>query len=527
MIPKIARRFGFSPSVPASLVDGWALPLSTADPLELAPRGGAASLLVDETGRIQPTGASWSLDWTLVAGARWIAAGQSGRITQRLVGSAVLETSVETPAGTVVQRVGAAVVDGKPVAILEVENAGGVAIAVGLVARPLIHGGRGYIGEVSVEAQRIEIDGRAALRYATPPATAKAISGAQGDLLQSMPAATVAASTASARCRSGGAQACAVWPLPHTATLRVVVELDGQTSPGAAVPALDEVNRGWLVHLEQGMQVDVDELPVSAGMRACARTLLTGWPSPIESASAVTALAELGFAADVVRCFAALERNDDDLGILMSIARWFQLASHVERHEHLDTILGVAARAAHGAAADHAHRSAISGPAWLTDAFDALSRGLRVIDQPDVAARIEGFVVDDSRLTARADELTTLTNRRDDRWSWGRDNLNSAARYCSAVRAIVVDDRGLDLRLLPELPFSWRGHTIDVLKAPVSGGSLSFGLRWHGARPALLWEIDIDEEADLKLSVPNLDPDFQTTDRSGEALLADPGWNRS
>jgi hypothetical protein len=54
-------------------------------------------------------------------------------------------------------------------------------------------------------------------------------------------------------------------------------------------------------------------------------------------------------------------------------------------------------------------------------------------------------------------------------------------------------------------------------------------VRWHGARPALLWELrrhDADDTTDLPpvtITIPGLDASFRTTDATGETLLAGPG----
>ena len=73
--------------------------------------------------------------------------------------------------------------------------------------------------------------------------------------------------------------------------------------------------------------------------------------------------------------------------------------------------------------------------------------------------------------------------------------------------------------LLPLLPEGWRGQPLEVDDAVLSGGvRLSFAVRWHGERPALLWEAT----APLRLTAPGLDPAFAATDAKGEALLAAP-----
>jgi len=49
---------------------------------------------------------------------------------------------------------------------------------------------------------------------------------------------------------------------------------------------------------------------------------------------------------------------------------------------------------------------------------------------------------------------------------------------------------------------------------------MSFAVRWHGPRPAVLWEIT--GAAGLLITGGAADPSWHTTDASGEALLAAP-----
>jgi hypothetical protein len=85
------------------------------------------------------------------------------------------------------------------------------------------------------------------------------------------------------------------------------------------------------------------------------------------------------------------------------------------------------------------------------------------------------------------------------------------------VRSLLAHE-GADgtVSLLPELPPGWAGKGLEVHDAPARGGRLSFAVRWHGDRPALLWE---GERAGTRLRAPGLDPSWSTTDRRGEALL--------
>jgi dTDP-D-glucose 4,6-dehydratase len=58
----------------------------------------------------------------------------------------------------------------------------------------------------------------------------------------------------------------------------------------------------------------------------------------------------------------------------------------------------------------------------------------------------------------------------------------------------------------------------DVRDVVTHGGTLSFSVRWHGERPALLWERSGGPPA-MTIRAPGIDPAWSTTERSGEALL--------
>ena len=525
MINRLARRLGFQQSVPVALIESWHLPAPTKPVIELAPREGVAACHIDEFGRLQVSEASYTIDFTLAAGARWVAFSEAERVKQQFISPGVLQTTVETPSGPIVQRVAAGVVDGEPVAIVEIENTGGVAIAVGAVVRPTRLDGRGFIGEVEIDAAGIAVDGEAVIRFTSAPATVAAQDGASGDLLLALPDADVANAEAKSRCRSGGAQAAAVWPLPHTATLRLVVHLRGATSAAAAVPTTDDIARGWQAHLKQGLQVEVDELDVGADLAQAAQSVLTLWPNTRDDTPlVVTALAELGFGRDAGRLFDDLERCEDDDAVVRSLARWAQLGEQTHQLEDLDRALGRLARAAHVIAN---RGGELPGQGWLNDALVVLGGRLHQIDQPDVAERVQGFRAhsqSENAVDGVADRLAALDKARDKRGVWPEGHMRAAATYVRAVRALIVDDRGDELRLLPDMPKLWRGRPIDVFGLPVANGNISFGLRWHGPRPALLWEASLAPEAPLTIRVPGIDSEFSTNDRAGETLLADPGW---
>lgn len=535
MIGRIAERLGFDRSVSVALIDDWLVPSLTAAPIELAPRAGFASCRIDEFGRLQIDGEQWTLDLTLAGGARWVAVAEAERVSQCITSPGVVETTVQTPSGPVVQRVAAGVVGGQPVAIVEVENVAGVAIAAGLALRPLRLDGRGYVPEVAASTRGFTVGERMHVTFSREPASVVAHAGADGDVLAHLPAPDAGTTVAAARCRSGGAQAAAVWPLAHTATLRFVVALDGPVNPTASVPSIADISRGWLAHMQPGMRVHVDDLDVGDHLAQATQAVLTLWPDAHDAPLAVLATSELGFGRDVDRFFRSLERCENDELVLAAMARWAQLDSS-DSAVNVEDILARVAQAAH--AVDGRGGRLVGAAPWLNDALLALGGRLHQIGQPDVADRVHSLTVatsEDGASTgvdaAPVTEFLQLTKQRDKRGAWpgavGAGQMASAARFARSVRQIVVADSGVELSLLPSLPTSWRGRAVDVFNAPIANGTVSFGLRWHGPRPALLWEADLVADAPVRISAPGLDPAFASTERQGETLLADPGWKQS
>jgi hypothetical protein len=78
---------------------------------------------------------------------------------------------------------------------------------------------------------------------------------------------------------------------------------------------------------------------------------------------------------------------------------------------------------------------------------------------------------------------------------------------------VVETADGLDL--CRRFPSDWYGAGLEVHDAPTAHGAVSFAIRWHGDRPALLWEAS----GALTLRAPGLDPSWSSTEARGDALL--------
>ena len=98
----------------------------------------------------------------------------------------------------------------------------------------------------------------------------------------------------------------------------------------------------------------------------------------------------------------------------------------------------------------------------------------------------------------------------------------AAADLLTFVRNLLVretSDGGLALCSL--VPHDWLGQQVEVHDAPTHHGLFSFALRWHGDRPALLWELQPHDGATaVRITAPGLDRSWSTTELRGDALLA-------
>ncbi len=102
----------------------------------------------------------------------------------------------------------------------------------------------------------------------------------------------------------------------------------------------------------------------------------------------------------------------------------------------------------------------------------------------------------------------------------------ATAAFLLAAPSFLVVERGPHLArpgglaVLPVVPDAWLGQGIELHDAPTDLGVFGFAVRWHGDRPALLWELTpTDPDRPFRLEAPGLDPAWSSTEPEGEALL--------
>lgn len=435
---------------------------------------------VDARGLIQPGSGEWTLDWWVGASDRWHQASKEAAVRQSDAGTgAVVETRMKLPDGDAVQRVWAVAAGGGPaVAVVEVGNDAATAFAAALVVEA--PGATLSVGPTGVSA-----NGEPVLAWDRPPAATALGPDAIEALLQ---AEGGAGSDATGSDAKGRDTAALVWPLPHTARMAVSASLGrGRIPPPPDLPDADAVVRGWQAHLDRGARIEVPDEGLGRRISRNRRRWL-GHTGRMETAD----VAELGELA--VRLDHHGYHDDAELVLNEIAARWTTKAP-AERlmafAVHHDLTGDAEAASRHVEAVAEAIEAAVRIGAGVP--VEAIERLLVAAGQDRAAGDLLGL------------------------------GLNPAEPSDQGLRAELVADHGDDLVVAPGFRPAWRGGPLAIYELPTRFGPLSYAIRWHGARPALLWELDSRPgQGPVIVRAPALDQSFSSDEPSGEALLAAP-----
>jgi hypothetical protein len=249
--------------------------------------------VVDPRGLLTPWYDGWSLDWWIGAEDRWHFPSREAAVRQQLVSDTpVVETAMRVPGGDAVHRVYAVPGEDGPMAVVEITNRTPTPFAVALAIRPYNPEGLAVVERVGLVDRTVTVDGRPALLLPRRPQRMAASTFHDGDV------ATVVTSGAAGpdapkdeRCEAGLATAAFLFPLAHTATLRVAVPLDAEhrtrrtgltrrrvarvPEPPNPLPDSEAVVRGWQAQTSsRGMRLVLPEGRLASAIEANRRYLL-------------------------------------------------------------------------------------------------------------------------------------------------------------------------------------------------------------------------------------------------------------
>ncbi len=505
-----------------SLPDDWVQPRRSGRWTTIGNLDSPARGLVDPAGLVTIEGAGWSLDWWIGAEDRWHLPCREVAVRQSLIsGSPVVETRLRVPSGDAVHRAYAArSADGSEAVVIEVENQSKIPFAVALAVRPHSQAHVGRIDAIELDGARLLVDGVVAVVLAKSPgrvALSDARSGDSAAVVFAGDAAPVG--PASVSCDEGLAQGALLFPLAHTATLRVLLPLSGGAASidPAVFPAAAQVASGWSTHAGGGTRIEVPDRRLRDAVVASTRHLLLGQGS----AEVAAALDLMGFPAEAARLLTGdtleLARAAAPGATLHAVSRHWELTHDAAfARAVVDLVAALVARLGRTPSDDGAvGHQALAGAVELL----AAAGERRAAEDVRTVAATPGVGA------TAAPELGALLTSASSTWTWastatGHD-LTANATLVTLVRAQLVTELVGGLALSPIVPDAWLGQGWELHGAPTSHGRLSYAIRWHGDRPAVLWELEPHPgAAPATLTAPALDPAWSTIEASGEALLA-------
>ncbi len=268
-----------------------------------------------------------------------------------------------------------------------------------------------------------------------------------------------------------------VLPVGHRSSARVMLRHDGRTDalPGE-MPDVDAVVRGWLAVAERAGRFVV--------------------PDVVDG----VALADRVIAA---RCQAVLHGDDADTAAERLLDLDERVRSNVDEADPV-LVAGLVEELLDGL-----RRARVdAGVARL-----ALAAGVRLLGDDDRAVDDLVAAVAKFRGT-RADDLAS---------AWGAVDPVTSLDVSRHVLPALVHDRlarlaarDLVTLLADGMPADWFGVSCEAHEIAVGARhKVSFAVRWHGERPAVLWEIDGPPGLRLRSGV---DDTWSTVETRGEAL---------
>ena len=269
-----------------------------------------------------------------------------------------------------------------------------------------------------------------------------------------------------------------VLPVGHRATTRVAIQhapRSGRVALPASTSSVEAVVSGWLTVCERASRLGLpDQQLVDAVVSARCDLLLEGPGDPDDG---------------------------DGLGFLADVSQLVRLGEDGEAW--LPEVIGPLERIARR-------------PGRLVD------EALRNVERVAVRAR-------DDRATG--DVASLIARRRADGLAATAAVVPLAERLATAAATEPVA-RGLFIDAVERtfasdgdvlaggLPSAWLGANFEVHGLPTGAGStLSYAVRWHGERPALLWE---QSGPPVELTASAIDPTWSSREPAGETLLAAP-----
>ncbi len=445
----------------------------------------------------------WTLDWWIAAEDRIHTPASEPTVRQQRLGvGPIIQTSVRVPGGDVVQRTWA--YEGG--VVLEFENNTATPVGLTLAVRPYDLTGRSSNPTVHLTSDRMQVDNISVW-----------LSNQARDTVPELGAVIV--------------------PLPHKAIIRAFVA-EAVRSPDRPFPESSVAARAWDLLVRDRVRAILpddrmtDLFDQSRGRLGLSIFDLAARVSAVEASagSELAALSLGGFRAEAVEVLRSLLA---DRWHPRSIKRSEDRDAAAELVDGLSWAITMYAPkwAEEFVAAATQLTSAVAKKgteAQTRLAERGLARLVLVFDNPESAREIDpDFGFGGAGPISTLADLTAHTQAASETGSWGDDEAGPAAMAVRSLRPLLLSESWSEdrptINLFPAgFPTGWRGGQLELHSIPTAFGDLSAAIRWHGARPALLWEFERADHvmSPVRIRCRSLDPQWNTVDRRGETLLA-------
>ena len=275
-----------------------------------------------------------------------------------------------------------------------------------------------------------------------------------------------------------------VFPVGHHATMRAAILINGdsrQISAGEleSLPSFEQVERGWLAALQISSRVDVPDLSWSSVLTSQRCKVLLSNSAELDESSDINLLVDLLLdRAERVRLGDKPAQWVDEVAVATErILKQCAKTQSVQWFEE---------RALLGAGMVFNRAGESRGLQDFVSVWSRLAEAGRISDlalaSPEIAGTVRQIAWIESQLVAQR-----------------RDGV------------IEICPCGIDK--------SWLGVNFECHKLLASPEQvISYAVRWHGEKPALLWEIDGPVGA--KVAASAIDRTFSSTEMRGETLLS-------
>ena len=274
-----------------------------------------------------------------------------------------------------------------------------------------------------------------------------------------------------------------VFPVGHHATMRAAILIDESGRRISAqelesLPSFEQVERGWLAALRVASRVDVPEASWATVLTTQRCKLLLG----------------------VANSRLAAGETEDAVDLILDRAERVKLGD--KPSEWIDEVAtateSIIRRCAKNRTVQWFEQRAILSASMV------LHRAGETRGQHDIAQAWSRLLAANTEVDVIRDGLVALSGVRQIAW------IESQLVVQRPDYVIEICPRGIDA--------AWLGANFECHKLVASPEHLiSFAVRWHGEKPALLWEIDGPIGARVAASA--VDHTFSSTEMRGETLL--------